>query len=502
MFDVARSAGVSQKTVSRVVNGEPHVSQAVRERVLREIERLGYRRNESARALVTRRSRRIGIVTTGTSYFGPAAVLHGLERAARGAGYFVSVVHADEEDEEEARRSVAHLVSQGVDAIAVSAPSGTIHPAEHVPPGIPVVTIDYPGDEGEVGEEASRDEEPPDGPGPPAVPGQSVASGRHGDPGGAANPGGSGGPDLPDARSGHARPSGPTDSGATDGPGPPGAFSGQRLSVGSGRSKTSLGPGEPRTTTGPASGGRPEPGHAETATSLGEPGADSAGGGRGGARDAAGAEPTTAGGVPSGPEAPRAPAAPAVPRIVVGNDDFAGARLATEHLLGLGHRTVHHLGGPPGWAVTAHRERGWRTALRAAGVPAPAPPRHGDWSAASGYRAAQELLATPAETPLTPLTALFVANDQMAIGAIHAIERSGRRVPHDISVVGFDDIPEAAYLSVPLTTIRQDFDAIAEQAMRRLIAAITGAPPPAGSPRVPVHLAVRASTAPPPEGAR
>jgi DNA-binding LacI/PurR family transcriptional regulator len=86
----------------------------------------------------------------------------------------------------------------------------------------------------------------------------------------------------------------------------------------------------------------------------------------------------------------------------------------------------------------------------------------------------------------------------MAIGAIHAIERSGRRVPDDISVVGFDDIPEAAYLSVPLTTIRQDFDSITEQAMARLIAAITGTTPPAGSPLVPVRLAVRASTAAPP----
>ncbi|RBM21414.1 hypothetical protein DEH69_05855 [Streptomyces sp. PT12] len=137
MADVARSVGVSQKTVSRVVNGEPHVSPAVRQRVLREIERLGFLPNESARALVTRCSRRIGIVTARTSSFGPASVLRDLEHAARAAGYFVSVVHADEQDGGEVARAVGHLVSQGVDAIAVCAPLGPVDPAALVPAPLP-----------------------------------------------------------------------------------------------------------------------------------------------------------------------------------------------------------------------------------------------------------------------------------------------------------------------------------------------------------------------------
>ncbi|MEO3749089.1 LacI family DNA-binding transcriptional regulator [Streptomyces sp. B6B3] len=353
MSDVAASAGVSQKTVSRVVNGEPHVSEALRERVLREIARLGYRPNESARALVTRRSRRIGIVATGTSYFGPAAVLRGLERAARRAGYYVSVGHADDQDEDETRHLVTHLVSQGLDGVVIATWLGTTSAANHVPHGIPVLAIGYP----------------------PA-----------------------------------ADPAGPVGSGA----------------------------------------GRVEG---------------------------------------------------------VGNDEAAGARAATEYLLRLGHRTVHHVAGAPGWEVTEHRVAGWRAALRAAGAAVP-PPVHGDWSPASGHRATTELLRAAGRLSAgdgpagagPALTALFVANDQMAIGAVHALTRAGLRVPDDVSVVGYDDVPEAAYLSVPLTTVRQDFDAIAEQGMRRLIAAITGTPPPAESGRVPVELVVRDSATPPREG--
>jgi DNA-binding LacI/PurR family transcriptional regulator len=117
----------------------------------------------------------------------------------------------------------------------------------------------------------------------------------------------------------------------------------------------------------------------------------------------------------------------------------------------------------------------------------------GDWSAASGYAAGRELAANP------DVTAVFAANDDMAIGLIRALTESGRRVPDDVSVVGFDDIPVAAYITPPLTTVRQPFDAVAREGLALLVHAIEkprDTPPPTGDQ--PVDLIVRASTAPPP----
>ncbi|MBS1674020.1 MAG: LacI family DNA-binding transcriptional regulator [Actinobacteria bacterium] len=150
---------------------------------------------------------------------------------------------------------------------------------------------------------------------------------------------------------------------------------------------------------------------------------------------------------------------------VIGTDHAAGARVATAHLLAAGYRTVHHLAGPEGSFAASERERGWREALAAAGIEPPEPVR-GDWSAASGHAQAERILAAGG------VTALFAANDQMALGALRAIADAGRRVPDDIAVIGFDDIADAAQFRPPLTTVRQDFDALGQQAVALLVADI------------------------------
>jgi DNA-binding LacI/PurR family transcriptional regulator len=170
------------------------------------------------------------------------------------------------------------------------------------------------------------------------------------------------------------------------------------------------------------------------------------------------------------------------------------ARTATEHLLDLGHMTVHHLAGPQRWYAARDRLDGWQAALTAQGRDVP-PVVAGDWSAASGYAAGRQLAGDGG------VTAVFAANDDMAIGLIHALTEAGRRVPEDVSVVGFDDIPVAAYVTPPLTTVRQPFDAVAQEGLKRLVHAIENPKadplPPSGPP---VDLVVRASSAPPPNG--
>ncbi|MGW7535847.1 LacI family DNA-binding transcriptional regulator [Amycolatopsis sp. NPDC054798] len=135
---------------------------------------------------------------------------------------------------------------------------------------------------------------------------------------------------------------------------------------------------------------------------------------------------------------------------VVSVDQYDGARRATEHLLGLGHRTVWHIAGPSDWLESLERERGWRDALEARGAEVP-PVVRGDWSPRSGYAAGRSLVGEPG------LDAVFVASDQMALGFLRACTEAGLRVPKDLRVVGFDDVPEAAYYPPPLTTVRQDF---------------------------------------------
>ncbi|MFJ8543633.1 LacI family DNA-binding transcriptional regulator [Streptomyces sp. NPDC093586] len=330
--DVARLAGVSQKTVSRVFNDEAYVSAEVRRRVLDAAGELGYRLNHAARALASGRSRSIGVVTLGTALYGPVSLLMGIERAARDAGYAVRVVNTLEGDPGGVGGAVDSLLKQGVDGIVISEPIDDEEDGRvvSVDVDVPVLVL-----------------------GAPAA----VASSR---------------------------------------------------TVASG----------------------------------------------------VGAEPL--------------------------------ARAATEHLLDLGHTTVHHLAGPQRWFAARDRLEGWRAALAARDREEP-PVVEGDWSAASGYAAGRALAADG------DVTAVFAANDDMAIGLIRALTEAGRRVPDDVSVVGFDDVPVAAYVTPPLTTVRQPFDAVAEEGIRMLLHAVEKPDvdlPLANDP--PVELVLRASTARPP----
>lgn len=152
-------------------------------------------------------------------------------------------------------------------------------------------------------------------------------------------------------------------------------------------------------------------------------------------------------------------AEPAAHLVTVQTDHADGARAATAHLLAGGAETVHHLAGPTDSFAAAERERGWRAALADAGAAVIEPVR-GDWGSRSGAAAA---------TALVDATAVFAANDQMALGLLHGFADLGRRVPDEVAVVGFDDVPEAVDYLPPLTTVRQDFDALAARAVARLI---------------------------------
>lgn len=141
------------------------------------------------------------------------------------------------------------------------------------------------------------------------------------------------------------------------------------------------------------------------------------------------------------------------------------ARLVMEHLIGLGHENIAHVAGPEGWESSGKREAVYRAMVAERGF-AEYGVVHGDWSAASGYTAAQSL---PWDQGIT---AIFVANDRMALGVIRCLTERGVRVPEEVSVAAIDDIPEAAYFSPPLTTVHVDFEEAGRVAARSLIALI------------------------------
>ncbi|WP_413452840.1 LacI family DNA-binding transcriptional regulator [Georgenia phoenicis] len=178
----------------------------------------------------------------------------------------------------------------------------------------------------------------------------------------------------------------------------------------------------------------------------------------------------------------------------VATDQDGGSRQAVEHLLGLGHRTVSHLAGPADSLPAVERETAWRETLRAAGRPVP-PPYRGDWSAAAGHDLGAQIAADVARGDVT---AVFCANDLMALGLYRALYEAGLRVPHDVSVIGFDDVPEAAYFWPPLTSVAQDFHLIGERLVHMLVSQIDGGQRPGERVLLPVELVVRGSTAPPP----
>jgi DNA-binding LacI/PurR family transcriptional regulator len=174
----------------------------------------------------------------------------------------------------------------------------------------------------------------------------------------------------------------------------------------------------------------------------------------------------------------------------VGADQIGGTRAVVEHLLGLGHRTVHHIAGPSDSAPAEIRVQVWRDVLERERREVPAILR-GDWTSRSGY----ELGARVADD--ADVTAVFCANDEMAAGLVRALYERGRRVPEDVSVVGFDDIPMSEYLWPPLTTARQDFHRIGDELVELLSRQLGGESLADHRTIVPVELVVRASTAAP-----
>lgn len=167
-------------------------------------------------------------------------------------------------------------------------------------------------------------------------------------------------------------------------------------------------------------------------------------------------------------------------------DQAAGAAMAVEHLIGLGHRDILHVAGPLDWLDARDRLESWRSVMEGAGLPTRAPVI-GDWTSDFGYRVGRS------DPLLEEVTAVFAGNDQMALGLVHGLAERGLRVPQDISIVGFDDLPDAGHFLPPLTTVRQDFAALGTMSMDLLIAATTGeAPVRHGS--IQPELIVREST--------
>jgi DNA-binding LacI/PurR family transcriptional regulator len=165
------------------------------------------------------------------------------------------------------------------------------------------------------------------------------------------------------------------------------------------------------------------------------------------------------------------------------------ARLVMDHLVKLGHTRIAHIAGPFGWDSAAKREAVYRKVIVEHGLPEIAVTR-GDWSAASGYSAA---LGLPVDAGIT---AIFVANDRMALGALRALDERGIRVPGEVSVAAIDDIPEAAYFTPPLTTVHVDFEEAGRVAARSLITLIEHPTDPL--PAYPSSTFIRRrSTAPP-----
>ena len=306
LMDVARRAGVSHQTVSRVLNARPRVAPETRLRVQAAMDELGYRRNEAARTLATRRSSTIGVIISGEAYSGPSGILTAVERAARDAGYYVSVASLSSIQPTAVRDALGHFASQGVGGIVVIAPeAATAHMTEpFAGTSTPVVLV------------------------------------------------------------------------------------------------------------------------------------------------AAGAAP-----------------APGVQ--IASVDQELGARLATRHLVSLGHRRIGHIAGPPSWFDAPERERGWRAELKESGLRS-GPSASGDWSAESGAAAARRLMR--GNLP----TAVFVSNDLMALGAIRAFHDPGLSVPHDISVVGFDDIPGSAFFVPGLTTVRQELQVLGARCIEMLLHTLAG----------------------------
>jgi LacI family transcriptional regulator len=177
-----------------------------------------------------------------------------------------------------------------------------------------------------------------------------------------------------------------------------------------------------------------------------------------------------------------------VPSIVL--DQKEGSRVATRHLIDLGHRQIAEISGPRDNVDSMHRHEGWLSALQECGLQ-PGPSAPGRFTVEGGYAAAEMLLDSK-----QPFTAIVSANDEMALGAVRALNDQDLRVPDDISIVGFDDVHYAAYLNPPLTTIRQDFRLMAKHTIDYVISLIENPNTPRQQHIIVPQLVVRQSTSP------
>ena len=155
--------------------------------------------------------------------------------------------------------------------------------------------------------------------------------------------------------------------------------------------------------------------------------------------------------------------------LAVSVDNFSGGVTATSHLIELGHQNIVHISGPNGWFESTSRAAGYTSTMLISNL---APQViDGDWEISTGYRIGKEL-----DVMGEGITAMFIANDRMALGFMHAAREKGLSIPQDLSIVGFDDLDETAYSSPPLTTLRQDFKELGSRAMGLLMAEIAGKP--------------------------
>ncbi|MCL1838386.1 MAG: LacI family transcriptional regulator [Propionibacteriaceae bacterium] len=329
MMDVAKHVGVSHQTVSRVINNHPAVKDDTRQRVQAAMAEIGYRRNRSARALVTNRTFTIGALVANSHLYGPSTALMAIERSAHAQGYSVTVSAPETSTAKATASAISRLIDLGVDGIVAIAPTRSVLAA----------TITAAAD----------------------MPLVALTSG-----------------------------------------------------------------------------------------------------------DVSGTDVST-----------------------IDIDQIEGARLAVRHLIGLGHQKIAFLAGPEDDFHAECRLEGWKQAMTAAGLDGPMISA-GSWLPNDSYRLAKQFLSDDRS-----LTALFTANDHMALGALRAAHELGRSVPEMVSVVGFDDIPGASHFIPPLTTVRQQIGVIGAMAVDALVNRIGGGEPETRLIRP--RLIERASTAAPPE---
>lgn len=325
IYDVAKLAGVSHQTVSRVINNAQYIRPATREKVEKAMSELGYIPNAAARSLVTAKSKIVGILVSDVVYHGPARMMHAMESAARDAGYFAISISVDPYDIESIERGVDHLRKIVIDGMLVMTPqSDSVSVVEKRVTNIPVVYVDIP-------------------------PRQKIRT--------------------------------------------------------------------------------------------------------------------------------------------VSVDNYTGGKIATEHLVKLGHKKILHIAGPERWFDSKPRRQAYEDVMKENKLT----PKiaQGDWGTPTGYKVIEQW-----DFEKNPITAVFAANDLLALGVMRALRARGISVPEQVSVIGYDDTPEAPYFEPPLTTMHQDFARLGRESMDYLLGTLNGNKPKKIKPLMP-ELVVRSSTAKP-----